>query len=71
MWRATRDRVLVRRVGSGDGAELVGLAALAWVAADAPATTLDLARNLAVEESAVDEAVVMLLSSGWLTQVSR
>lgn len=67
VWRAARDRVLVRRLG-GDAADLVGLAALVWVAADEPSTVVGLAVELGADESAVAEAVSMLTVAGWLRE---
>ena len=37
VWRLGPDRVLVRRI-SGDGLDLVGAAALVWIALDSPRT---------------------------------
>lgn len=68
MWRAARDRVLVRRVGTGDAAELVGLAAPVWIAAEAPSTVAELARELDVDAVSVGEAVSLLLSAEWLRE---
>jgi hypothetical protein len=71
VWRAVRDRVLVRRVGADDAAELMGLAALVWVAADVPSTMNDLVRELGSDAGSVSEAVSLLLSSEWLVEASR
>ena len=70
VWRATRDRVLVRRVQGADGAELVGLAALVWVAADTPSTVAGLASELDADETSIAEAVSMLTSAGWLNEAT-
>jgi hypothetical protein len=69
VWRLARDRVVVRRVSTDDSAELAGLAALVWVAAERPSTVTELTRDLDAGEPAVAEAVSMLLSAGWLNQV--
>ena len=66
VWRLGPDRVLVRRVG-GDGLDLVGAAALVWIALDAPRTRADLIAELssvsaaAAEPSELDAAVSELL----------
>lgn len=62
--------MLVRRVGADDAAELVGLAAIVWVAADEPCTVAGLAAEVGAEESTVAEAVSMLTAAGWLCEVA-
>ena len=69
VWRVGPDRVLVRKVGQGaDGAlDLLGPAAVAWVALDEPATVDELAERLTEAEvpgERVDEAVQQLVESG-------
>ena len=45
LWRNAPDRVLVRRIGH-DGVDLIGLAAIIWIALDTPTTLLDLQSEL-------------------------
>lgn len=62
--------MLVRRVATDDRAELAGVAALVWVAAEAPSTVADLVRELEADERAVTEAVTMLTAAGWLNEAA-
>jgi hypothetical protein len=70
VWRLGPDRVLVRRIGGrgeAAAAELIGGAAVAWVALDEPATRSELRTRLSeglmlgAEIGAIDQ----LLSAGW------
>ena len=45
VWRLGPDRVLVRRVG-GDGLDLLGPAALVWIALESPLTHSELASEV-------------------------
>jgi hypothetical protein len=60
VWRLAADRVIVRRVGTADGAmtELHGGAALVWVALDEPGTTADVVRRIARELPDVDRTTL-------------
>jgi hypothetical protein len=78
VWRLATDRVLVRRVGArGEGAalDLLGSAALVWVALDAPRDLDDLAAELAramgsdPDLAAVAEAVDELRGRGLVVEV--
>ena len=53
LWRLAHDRVLVRRIGH-DGRDLVGLAAMIWLALDEPRTLHDLEEQLG---DVVDEPI--------------
>jgi len=66
VWRLTGDRVLVRHVGRGLAADLVGAAALVWIAAEHAATADELAVELGLDRSTVVEAVEMLDEAGWV-----
>lgn len=46
LWRQGPDRVLVRRAG-GEAFDLLGLAAMVWVALDAPSSLAELTEELA------------------------
>lgn len=54
VWRLGPDRVLVRRVG-GDGLDLVGSAAMVWVALDGPRTRADLVDEISSVSAAAAE----------------
>ena len=54
VWRLGPDRVLVRRVG-GDGLDLVGAAALVWVALDGPRTRAGLVEEISSASTAAAE----------------
>ena len=45
LWRTAPDRVLVRRIGQ-DGVDLIGLAAMIWIALDTPTALPDLESEL-------------------------
>ncbi len=53
LWRSTPDRVLVRRVGH-EGLDLLGVAAMVWLALDTPRTMIELESEI---ESLFDESV--------------
>ena len=66
LWRLGADRVLVRRVGA-DGLDLVGAAALVWLALDEPADLEALSTELsALSDDPIDvgAAVAELESAG-------
>lgn len=70
MWRLAHDRVLVRDTRSGDGAELIGAAAAAWLALDAPASSAEVRAAIGPSDAAlVDDAITGLLAGGWLIEV--
>ncbi len=70
LWRIGADRVLARVVGS-DAVDLIGAAALVWVALDEPGTISEIRDRLADEDLnlevpadlAVEAAVEMMQSS--------
>lgn len=71
VWRLGPDRVFVRRIGDrreDAAAELMGEAAMVWIALDEPGTlsaTID--RLFDVGAAPIgDQTVSTLLSSGWL-----
>lgn len=71
LWRLGADRVLVRRVGA-DGLDLVGAAALVWVALDEPAELEALSAELrALSDEPVDvgAAVSELESAGLIERI--
>lgn len=72
LFRVTAERVVVRRVG-GESAELTGAAALAWVAADEPATLDELAARIAELDLqplfGLADAVRTLVDGGLLVEV--
>lgn len=75
VWRLAPDRVLVRRVwpkGDEDhAADLLGVAALIWVALDEPATMVELADRLTDADQVIasddlQETLDSLLQTGWV-----
>jgi len=78
VWRLAPDRVLVRRPWPKDGqdeaADLLGLAALIWIALDEPGTVTDLVERLAdagdategVVSADVTDTLDQLLATGWV-----
>lgn len=76
VWRLGPDRVLVRRIGdrsSTGHADLHGLGAMLWIAADEPRRDDDLVDELVREAegadgTTVEAALAMLVSSGWLVR---
>mgnify|MGYP001826886051 CR=1 FL=1 len=62
--------MLVRRVDTGEAAELIGLAAIVWIAADEPITASVLSADVAADEAAVAAAVSMLAEAGWIREVA-
>ena len=73
VWRLARDRVLVRRVGDhGDAAavDLLGAAAVVWVAAEAPSTLEELAVDTELEVSTVTDTIDLLVTGGCLVSAS-
>lgn len=76
VWRLAPDRVLVRRVWPKDGedeaADLLGAAALVWIALDEPGTRADVVERLAdadqqLPDDLLDETLEQLLATGWIT----
>ena len=79
VWRLVPDRVLLRRVGDGppqgdrgldDAADLMGVAALVWVALDEPASATQIAERLDAEGLArplaeIAEVARQLVEAGW------
>jgi hypothetical protein len=73
VWRLARDRVLVRRVGDyGDTAavDLLGAAAVVWVAAEEPLTPAELAAETELDVETVADSVALLVEGRWLAEVS-
>ena len=69
VWRLARDRVLVRRVGvHGDTAaiDLLGAAAVVWVAAEEPLTPDALAAETELSGDAIAESIELLVDGRWL-----
>jgi len=74
VWRLGPDRVLVQRIGdrTSDGqADLHGIGAMLWLATDQPRSLVEVVAELhaadhAIESSAVDAAVDVLVATGWL-----
>ena len=78
LWRQAPDRVLVRLPRPGDGedeaTDLLGLAALAWLALDEPGSTAEVYERLTEEDvldesvsaEAVDDAIEQLVTKGWV-----
>ena len=54
VWRLGPDRVMVRRIG-GDGLDLVGAAAMVWIALDLPRTRAGLVNEIAAASAAAAE----------------
>ena len=65
VWRLGPDRVLVRRIGE-DGLDLMGAAALVWIALDRPQPieTLEAELRASAGEVDVESAVSELVSAG-------
>ena len=71
VWRLARDRVLVRRVGDhGDTAaiDLLGAAAVVWVAAEQPLTPDELAVETELTTDTVAESIALLTAGRWLAE---
>ena len=66
LWRVGPDRVLVRRTGH-DGLDLVGIAAMIWIALDRPRTPTDLQSELSElsdEPIDLDATLASMVASG-------
>ena len=71
VWRQGPDRVLVRSVG-GDALDLLGIAAMVWVALDSPRTVAGLTDELAefvADASGVEATLQDLLARGFVEAV--
>ncbi len=71
LWRQGPDRVLVRRV-SGEALDLLGMAAMVWVALDSPRTVAGLIDELAefvANTSGVEATLHDLLARGLVEAV--
>ena len=71
VWRLAPDRVLVRRVGDhGDTAavDLLGAAAVVWVAAEEPLTTEQLAAETELDAATVADSIALLVQGHWLAE---
>ena len=69
VWRLAHDRVLVRRVGDHDAAaatDLLGAAALVWVAAEYPLTATEIAIDTALDADAVAASISLLVAGRWM-----
>ena len=69
VWRLARDRVLVRRVGDhSDSAaiDLLGAAAVVWVAAEDPLTADELAAETELGADTIAESIELLVDGRWL-----
>lgn len=71
VWRLATDRLLVRRA---DGTEpvaedLLGAAALVWVAVDEPRTSDDVAREVGIDPETVRASLDVLLAHRWIELV--
>lgn len=75
VWRLAGDRVLVRRAGSGAvdaAADLLGAAAMVWVALDEPRRADEVAAEVAEVMAAtppLDEALAALVAEGFVVEV--
>jgi hypothetical protein len=73
VWRLARDRVLVRHVGDhGETAavDLLGAAAVVWVAAEVPLTPDELSVDTELATETLNEAIDLLVTGGWLVRAS-
>jgi hypothetical protein len=71
VWRLARDRILLRRVGDhGDTAavDLLGAAAVVWVAAEEPLTPEQLAAETELDAATVDDSIALLVEGRWLAE---
>jgi hypothetical protein len=71
VWRLARDRVLVRRVGDhGDTAasDLIGAAAVVWVAAEEPLTLEELATETELDSATLTDSIALLVEGRWLAE---
>ena len=69
VWRLTTDRVLVRRVGDRTehaAGELLGGAALVWVAAEEWCTIDEIASDTELPVDVAQEAADLLLAANWI-----
>ena len=79
LWRLAPDRVLVRRPwpkdGQDDAADLLGMAALVWIALDEPGSVAEIERRLLEarrrDEPELDldllgDTVQQLVAAGWV-----
>jgi hypothetical protein len=69
VWRLARDRVLLRRVGDHSGSaaiDLLGAAAVVWVAAEEPLTPDELVTESELSTDAVAESIELLVTGHWL-----
>lgn len=80
VWRLAPDRVLVRRVwpkeGEDEAADLLGVAALIWVALDEPATVAELDDRLTdadqvIPPDDVRQTLDSLLATGWIIRIDE
>jgi hypothetical protein len=72
VWRLARDRVLVRRVGDhGDSAaiDLLGAAAVVWVASEVPLSPEELAADTELDIETVTDTIDLLITGRWLVPV--
>ena len=76
LWRATVDRVLIRRRGDDDTIELAGSGVSLWLALAEPTTRIDLVERLAhghgidreIVESDIGPVVAELIARGALVE---
>lgn len=77
VWRLAPDRVLVRRVwpeiGREEAADLLGSAAMVWIALDQPGTAQDIIDRLAevdqvVELGDLETTLRQLIEHGWIVR---
>jgi hypothetical protein len=73
VWRLARDRVLLRRVGDhGETAavDLLGAAAVVWVAAEEPLSPDELAVDTELDVETVTDTIDLLVTGRWLVPTS-
>jgi hypothetical protein len=70
VWRLAPDRVLVRRVDHLEpfAEDLLGAAALVWVATDEPRCVQQLADETDLSEETVRQALELLVNHCWIEQ---
>lgn len=71
VWRVAGGRVLVRDVGTGLAADLVGPAAVVWVAVDHGADAVALVTDLGLDLGVISGAITSLAESGWIVWVDE
>ena len=71
VWRLARDRVLVRRVGDHSDAaaiDLLGAAAVVWVAAEEPLTSDELAAETELSPATIADSIELLVGGRWMAE---